>query len=153
MSVAFRRDSDEEHLEPKFEIPIPPGPNLVTLRGLAVIEARVAELEAGLPAVIDEADRKAALRELRYWRTQLATATVTEADAPIVVSFGCRVTLRVAGKQRTIELVGNDEADPAHGKLSFIAPLSRAVRGAEVGDPIDFNGQPQWGEVLAIEAI
>ena len=26
MSVAFRRDSDEEHLEPKFAVPIPPGP-------------------------------------------------------------------------------------------------------------------------------
>ena len=37
MSVAFRRDGDEEHLEPKFEIPIPPGPNLVTARGLALI--------------------------------------------------------------------------------------------------------------------
>ena len=37
MSVAFRRESDEEHLEPKFEIPIPPGPNLVTARGLALI--------------------------------------------------------------------------------------------------------------------
>ncbi len=153
MSVAFRRDSDEEHLEPKFEIPIPPGPNLVTLRGLALIEARVAELEAGLPAVSEETERKAALRELRYWRTQLATATVTEASAPAIVGFGCRVTLRVAGKPRVIELVGHDEADPAHGKLSFIAPLSRAVMGAEVGDPIDFNGQTGWGEVVAIEAI
>ena len=44
MSVAFRREGDEEHLEPKFEIPIPPGPNLVTSRGLALIGARVAEL-------------------------------------------------------------------------------------------------------------
>ena len=38
MSVAFRRDSDEEHLEPKFELPVPVGPNLVTARGLALIE-------------------------------------------------------------------------------------------------------------------
>ena len=30
MSVAFRRDSDEEHLEPKFELPIPPGETVVT---------------------------------------------------------------------------------------------------------------------------
>ena len=37
MSVAFRRESDEEHLEPKFELPIPPGPNLVTERGLALV--------------------------------------------------------------------------------------------------------------------
>ena len=42
MSVAFRRDSDEEHLEPKFELPIPPGPNFVTPAGLAQIEERVA---------------------------------------------------------------------------------------------------------------
>ncbi|MGZ3172811.1 MAG: GreA/GreB family elongation factor, partial [Croceibacterium sp.] len=45
MSVAFRRDSDEEHLEPKFELPIPPGPNLVTARGLQMIGDRIAELE------------------------------------------------------------------------------------------------------------
>ena len=34
MSVAFRRESDEEHKEPRFEIPIPVGPNLVTPAGL-----------------------------------------------------------------------------------------------------------------------
>ena len=53
MSVAFRRDSDEEHLEPKFELPIPLGPNLVTARGLELLETKVAELEAALPALTD----------------------------------------------------------------------------------------------------
>ena len=48
MSVAFRRESDEEHLEPKFERPIAPGPNLVTPRGLALIGAIVAEYVAGI---------------------------------------------------------------------------------------------------------
>ncbi len=51
MSVAFRRDSDEEHLEPKFELPIPPGPNFVTPAGLAQIEARVTELQALVEAI------------------------------------------------------------------------------------------------------
>src|SRR4029079_14786816 len=46
MSVAFLRESDEEHKEPRFELPIPPGPSLVTPRGLALIEAKVGELEA-----------------------------------------------------------------------------------------------------------
>ena len=46
MSVAFRRESDEEHLEPRFELPIPVGPNLVTRRGHALIVARNADLEA-----------------------------------------------------------------------------------------------------------
>ena len=49
MSVAFRRNGDEEHLEPKFEVPIPPGPNLVTPAGLALIEARIAGFLAALP--------------------------------------------------------------------------------------------------------
>ncbi|HEY6814163.1 MAG TPA: nucleoside-diphosphate kinase, partial [Croceibacterium sp.] len=58
MSVAFRRESDEEHLEPKFELPIPPGPNLVTARGLALIAGRVAALEAGIAAAADDEARK-----------------------------------------------------------------------------------------------
>ena len=44
MSVAFRRDCDEEHLEPKFELPIPVGPNLVTGRG----ESRVQRIHTHL---------------------------------------------------------------------------------------------------------
>ena len=50
MSVAFRREGDDEHMEPKFELPIPPGPNLVTARGLAHIRAKLAALEAQLAA-------------------------------------------------------------------------------------------------------
>ena len=65
MSVAFRREGDEEHLEPKFEIPIPPGPNLVTPRGLALIKFRVAEIETRLKELVDEAEIKSAKRDLR----------------------------------------------------------------------------------------
>ncbi|MGH6785348.1 MAG: GreA/GreB family elongation factor [Novosphingobium sp.] len=138
MSVAFRRESDEEHLEPRFEIPIPPGPNLVTARGLALLEDKVAELEAALPALTDEAERKAAQRDLRYWRTRLATAELTEPGPCDTVGFGHRVSLKLNEKPRTIELVGHDEADPASGKLAFTAPLARAVMGAEVGEVVDF---------------
>ena len=74
MSVAFRRDSDEEHLEPKFELPIPPGPNLVTPRGLSLIEGRVAELEARLAEPLSDEERKAVMRDARYWRARLASA-------------------------------------------------------------------------------
>lgn len=150
MSVAFRRESDEEHLEPKFELPIPPGPNLVTARGLALLEAKVAELEAALPALTEEEARKAMLRDLRYWRTRLATADPAEARSSEVVGFGCRVDLLLNGKPRTIELVGHDEADPASGKLAFTAPLARAVMGAEVGDLLDFGGKEAAIAVTAI---
>lgn len=150
MSVAFRRESDEEHLEPRFELPIPPGPNLVTPRGLALLEAKVAELEAALPALTDEAERKAHQRDLRYWRTRLATAEVTEPGACDTVGFGHRVRLKLNGKPRTIELVGHDEADPSAGKLAFTAPLARAVMGAEVGEVVDFNGAEGAVEVVEI---
>ena len=70
MSVAFRRESDDEHLEPKFELPIPPGPNLVTERGLALIVARVEALEAQLAGLSDETEIKRVKRDLRYWGTR-----------------------------------------------------------------------------------
>ena len=65
MSVAFRRDSDEEHLEPKFELPVPAGPNLVTARGLARIEQRLAELQSEVRAA-DETAAAGLKRDLRY---------------------------------------------------------------------------------------
>jgi transcription elongation GreA/GreB family factor len=76
MSVAFRRESDEEHLEPKFELPIPAGRNLVTPRGLELIRERVEALEASAAAEADAEARKPIERDLRYWRTRLATAEV-----------------------------------------------------------------------------
>ena len=150
MSVAFRRESDEEHLEPKFELPLPPGPNLVTARGLALIEARVAELEAALPALAEEDARKAVQRDLRYWHTRLATAELAEPGPCDTAGFGHRVSLKVGGKPRIIELVGHDEADPASGKIAFTAPLARAVMGAEVGELVDFGGKEGAIEVLEI---
>jgi len=151
VSVAFRRDSDEEHLEPRFAIPIPPGRNLVTPRGLAMIGARVAEVEAVLPGLSgDEEGRKAAARDLVYWRARLATAEVQPAPDCRTVSFGCRVSYRLGGKDSGITIVGHDEADPPAGKLSFLAPLCRALMGAEVGDLVDFNGRDEAIEVMAI---
>jgi transcription elongation GreA/GreB family factor len=152
MSVAFRRDSDEEHLEPKFEIPIPPGPNLVTPRGLAMIQAKVAELEAQLPDVSGEDEIKAARRDLRYWRTRQATAQLVPAASGDVVEFGCIVTFRLNGKERSLGLVGDDEADPAADLISFSAPLSRAMMQAEVGEMVAFAGKPDAIEILAIDA-
>ena len=74
MSVAFRRESDDEHMEPKFEIPLPPGPNWVTARGMRMTRETVAELEAVDMTAMDEEAAKKHKRLLRYWRTRLATA-------------------------------------------------------------------------------
>ena len=153
MSVAFRRESDEEHKEPKFELPLPPGPNLVTPRGLALIEAKVGELEAFISAHAHDPEIESARRELRYWLTRQTTAQLAPPPEPGVVAFGTRVIFLLNGRQRSIDIVGDDEADPASNRLAFSAPLSRALMGGEAGDLVDFNGKAEAIEILAIETI
>lgn len=150
MSVAFRRESDEEHLEPKFELPVPPGPNLVTARGRELIDARVAALEAEVAATEDAEASKALRRDLRYWHTRQTTAIETAARQDGVVGFGSRVTYLLAGRERTVTLVGDDEADPAAGLLAFSAPLARAMMGAEEGETLPFNGRDDAIEIVAV---
>lgn len=153
MSVAFRRDGDEEHLEPKFEIPIPPGPNLVTARGRRLIDERVTALEAQLAQPLDETALNAAKRDLRYWQTRQVTAELAPVPAGDTVAFGTRVTFLQDGRKRQLSIVGDDEADPAGGLISFSAPLSRALMGAEPGEVVPFAGKDDAIEVLAIEAL
>jgi len=152
MSVAFRRDSDEEHLEPKFELPIPPGPNLVTPRGLALIDERIAELEAQLDVSDDGAPRIALQRDLRYWKTRQITAELARVPTGDIVEFGSDDDILLNGHRRTFRIVGDDEADPAAGLLSFAAPLSRAMIGAEPGDVLPFGDEVDAIEVLAVRA-
>ena len=151
MSVAFRRESDEEHLEPKFEIPIPPGPNLVTARGLALIQAKVTEFEAFLPTLEEGTELDKAKRNLRYWRTRQATAELAPEPDGEAVAFGCTVTYRLNGKERTLTLVGDDEADPVAGLIAFSAPLARAMMEAEVGEFVAYGGKDDAIEIVAIE--
>ena len=153
MSVAFRRESDEEHKEPRFELPLPPGPNLVTQRGLAQIEAKVAELEARIAAGGDEAALAEAKRDLRYWQTRRATAEVAPAPAGDEVAFGTRVRFRLNGAERTLAIVGDDESDPPSGYLGFSAPLAKAMLGACEGDLVDFAGRAEAIEILEISAL
>jgi len=101
MSVAFRRDGDDEHLEPKFEIPIPPGPNLVTARGKALIDEKVTALETAIASA--EPQRVEALkRELRYWQTRQVTAEVVPAPSGDTVEIGTTVSFRLNGKARVL---------------------------------------------------
>ena len=154
MSVAFRREGDDEHLEPKFEIPIPPGPNLVTARGKALIDGRVKALEGRLREPEgDETALKAAQRDLRYWQTRQVTAEVMPAPSGETVAFGATVAFRLKGKEKILTLVGDDEADPSAGLIAFSAPLARALMGAEIGEFLPFGGQDDAIEVLAISPL
>jgi len=153
MSVAFRREGDEEHLEPKFEIPIPPGPNLVTARGLALIRGRVAEISGQLEKLSDENAIKAAKRDLRYWQTREITAEIVPVPSGVAAQIGTVVTFLHNGKRRSLSIVGDDEADPANGLVSFSAPLSRALMKATPGEFLDFGGIKDAIEVMQIAVI
>jgi transcription elongation GreA/GreB family factor len=153
MSVAFRRESDEEHLEPKFELPIPPGANLVTPRGLRLIEDKVAALSSALePAPAPEA-LAALQRDLRYWRQRLATAQLAPPATGSSVAFGTRVTIAQDGKKRVLDIVGHDESDPAAGRIAFAAPLARALIGCEPGDEVAVPGPGGPVRVVAVAAL
>lgn len=153
MSVAFRREGDDEHLEPKFEHPIPVGPNWVTARGLRLIKQRVAALQADIAALTDEVALKIAKRDLRYWNTRQSTAELPPVPSGDKVEFGTRVTFLLNGKEKILSLVGDDEADPASALVSFSAPISRALIGLEVRDFADFAGREDAVEILSIAVL
>lgn len=149
MSVAFRRESDDEHKEPEFELPIPVGPNLVTPRGARLLSDEVARLDAAVAAEVDEETRKKLQRQLRYFGTRKATAEVQAPAAEGVVGIGSRVDYALNGATRAITIVGHDEADPAAGRIAFTAPLGRALMGAEVDDMVAFQGREDAITILA----
>ncbi|WP_298748109.1 transcription elongation factor GreA, partial [uncultured Brevundimonas sp.] len=132
-------------------------PNLVTLEGLAKIEAALAEARAAYNAAQAggsiEADRTAmarATRELRYWSARRATAQLVETPADGRVRFGGSVTLlREDGRTQTWRITGEDEADPAKGSVSHVSPLAVALIGKRVGDEATVAGQTV--EITAVD--
>lgn len=153
MSVAFRRESDDEHMEPKFELPIPPGPNWVTARGLRLTREKVEAIEAVDSAGLDEEAGKKVKRELRYWRTRLATAQVQPLPDGEVVAFGSWVDYRLNGEAKRVAIVGDDEADPHAGRISFTSPLARAMMDAEPNETVDFAGKADAITIVAVTPI
>jgi transcription elongation GreA/GreB family factor len=152
MSVAFRRESDDEHMEPAFEWPIPIGPNLVTPRGARLLGEEAARLADAIAAAADEDARKKLLKRQRYVHTRQSTAEVQPPPAADRVGIGSRVTFTLNGGTRTLSIVGHDEADPAQGTIAFSAPLARALMGAEAGETIEYQGREDAITIVAAAA-
>lgn len=156
MSRAFVRETDDEPVELP-ERPLSPHPNLVTPEGLAAIErenARLAEAHTEAVAGGDKARLAAVARDLRYWTARRASAQVVSAPsngnpADGAVQFGATVTLRRAdGREQTFRIVGEDEAEPSRGTLSYVSPLARALFGKVAGDVVEVGGGAV--EILAV---
>ena len=81
-------------------------------------------------------------RDLRYWSSRRSTAEVVDpVGHPETVRFGCTVELQnAAGERIRVKIVGEDESDPAQGRISYVSPLAAAMIGAAVGDEVEFRG-------------
>jgi transcription elongation GreA/GreB family factor len=140
MSRAFIREPDAPEGEALPELKISSHPNLVTRRGLAMIDEKIATLTKELASCPDELHRARIERDLRYWKVRHATATIAEVPDPNSdeVAFGSRVTVsRDGGPAETIEIVGEDEADPAEHRLSWVSPMAAALMGGMPGETVE----------------
>ena len=139
MSRAFVKETDGSEGQELPELQVSPHRNLVTAAGHAQIEANVERLQAELTEARGADDRAAVARiqrDLRYWRERLRTAErVPIKPSPDSVRFGSTVTLEKTGRQVVVyQVVGEDEADPAKGRISYVSPIARQLIGSSVGD-------------------
>jgi len=118
--------------------PVSPHPNYVTAEGLAQIErALEAAREAHAAAQIggDRGELAKASSDLRYWSARRGSARVLAPDPNRKsVQFGSTVTSLRDGREQTFQIVGEDEAEPARGKISYVSPLARAIMNKDAGD-------------------
>lgn len=167
MSRAFTKEDDS--LEAPIIPPrpaLPPGTaNYVTPLGLEQLRLELAALEAERTQVEgnreNEADRT---RQLTVLNARLAALNTRISSAKVVdprgqpaqeVRFGATVVLRThrgskPGMERVFTIVGVDEASVVEGKVAFVAPIARAVLGAQLKETVTLRLGPNEEEVQVV---
>lgn len=147
MSRAFVKEGDGG-LDPLPDLPLSPHPNYVTPRGLAALQTRLLSRQTELAALkarpdrLDKLPEAAAERDIRYLEARLRSAIPVDPSAqPLTtVAFGHAVTVEDDdSRSHRFEITGEDEADPAQGRITPHSPLARALIGAEVGDSVTWR--------------
>lgn len=148
MSRAFVNEDAGADRPDLPELPVPPGPNIVTPRGLAALRARLLRRQADLAALkarpdrLDKLPEAAAERDLRWIEARLKAAVVIDPAAHDLteVAFGLVVTVAdETGHETTYEITGEDEADATIHRIAPTSPLARALMGARVGDVVTWR--------------
>ena len=145
MSVAFTKEDSAETASETLlpDRPISPHPNLVTATGLKALELQLQQAREAFDAAnsiedVNERRRQSAtpLREARYFAARVRTAqTIPDPTSIDVVAFGSIVTFRRGdGRVQTYRIVGEDEADPKAGSISFVSPVARLLMNKAVGE-------------------
>jgi transcription elongation GreA/GreB family factor len=159
LSVAFTKEESAETASETLlpDRPVSPHANLVTESGLKALEfqlqqAREAYETAQKIEDVNERRRQAAtpLRDGRYFAARVRTAQVIANPASTeTVAFGSTVTFRRDdGRIQKYHIVGEDEADPKVGSISFVSPVARILMGKAVGDVAGLSDQKL--EIIAI---
>ncbi|WP_332719253.1 GreA/GreB family elongation factor [Pelagibacterium mangrovi] len=155
MSRAFVKETDDLPEIPAPERAISSAPNYVTRRGAALIEAEVDRLMDLFNASSD-ADGELLQPELRYWESRRASMELIEREPDDdTVGFGMEVTIERNARRQTIRIVGEDEADPKEGYISWTSPLARAIEDSGPGESVEFEagGRIHEIEILAVRPI
>ncbi len=161
MSRAFVKEPDGDQVaDDQPELPHSPHPNYVTPAGLAALEAACADWKAQQDAtdadVLANKPHIARIgREIRYYEERIRRAIlIAPAGQPAdEVAFGARVTVEDEDDETlTFAIVGEDEADPNHGKVSWVSPLASALLDAQVGDLVTWE-RPAGDRELEIITI
>jgi transcription elongation GreA/GreB family factor len=159
LSVAFTKEESAETASETLlpARPVSPHPNLVTQAGLKALEfqlQRARETCEGAMTIVDvnERRRQAAipLRDAHYFAAKVRTVQVIPDPASThIVAFGSTVTFRRDdGRVQKYRIVGEDEADPKAGSISFVSPVARILMGKAVGDSVGAGDQEI--EIIAI---
>lgn len=144
MSRVVAHEPDTPPIAELRERPVSRHPNLVTAAGLVKIDTELARLQQARMAAADDAAALALIdRDLRYWRQRRASARLIEPPAePSVVRFGVNVRLRFQdGSERSLRIVGEDEAEPANSLVSWTSPVATSLIGRLRGDAVELFGQ------------
>lgn len=152
MSVAFTKEDSAETASETLlpDRPVSAHPNLVTEAGLQALQVALDRAREAYEATqkiedVNERRRQAAtpLRDARYFAARVRTAQViAPAASNDTVAFGSTVTFRRDdGRVQTYRIVGEDEADPKAGSISFVSPVARLLMGKAVGDVVGTSGQ------------
>ena len=168
MSRAFvKEDAPSENVVIPPRAPLPPdSPNLVTSRGLELLNTEHAKLEAERADLQPtEGEERDQARQLALIDGQLAALNERLTSAEVVtptsdtdeVAFGTTVTVRVlngkfAGEERTFTIVGVDEAGDDEALVAFTAPIAKALLGCKVGDEgrLEVGKNTQRLEIIAL---
>ena len=163
MSRGFVKEDDLEHAGTDLpERPLSEHPNYVTPLGLLQLQQQVAQLEQERQQLAPKKEDPVVQqrlgmveRDLRYFEARLEQAILVDpVNQPSgVVLFGATVTTEDEnGEIQHFTIVGEDEADIAANKVSWVSPLARALLGHKAGESVSWK-RPVGDLTLEITTI